>query len=149
MADTFSVNISDGPHQLIRVQLDDEVGYHLFHFEILFHDPIGSIRDIVHYHIEVHFVRFVSIGVKTLPHLHTVGVVKHLEDRQLTVLVSFILEDLLDSYRFASFSNGGLEHHTERSISNYFFGVIGQALLLLFSPFIGLLHFVFSNAKLL
>jgi hypothetical protein len=35
--------------------------------------------------------------------------VELLDDEQLTVLVSFILEDLFDGYLFTSFRNCGLE----------------------------------------
>ena len=94
----------------------------------LFHHSIGSIRNIVHYHVEIHLIWLVSIGVKALSHLHAVGVMKHLQDGQLSVFVSFVLEDFFDSNSLTSFGNCSLKHDPERSIANDFFSVIGHAL---------------------
>ena len=64
--------------------------------------------------------------------------VKHLKDSQLSVFVTLVLEDLLDSDGLTSFSDCGLEYDTERTITNDLFSVVSHALLLPFSFVFGL-----------
>ena len=56
--------------------------------------------------------------------------VKHLQNLQLSILVSLVLENFLDGNCLASFRNGSLEHDPERPISNNFLGIICETLLL-------------------
>lgn len=65
-----------------------------------------------------------------MPHLHTEGMMQHLEDLQLSVLVAFVLKHLLDGHDLASLCYLSLEHNSERAISNDLLGIIGQTLLL-------------------
>ena len=128
MANSLSVNIGNAPHQLVRIELDNQIWDLLFHLVKLFHDSISSVWDIVHDHVEIHFIGLVSVGIEALSHLNTVGVVKHLQDGQLSVLVSFVLEHFLDSNCFSGLGDGGLENHSKRAISYDFFSVICKAL---------------------
>ena len=77
MADTLSVNIGDRPHQLIRIELDYQIGNHLLHFEVLLHDAIGCIRDVVHYDVEVDLVGLVAVRIEGLSHFDAIWMVKH------------------------------------------------------------------------
>ena len=129
MADAFGVDVCDGAQQLVGVELDKQVGHHLLHLQILFHYAVRSVRDEVHDNIEVHFFWLISIRVKRLAHLNAVGVMEHFQDLKLSVLVSFVLEDLFDSNCLTGLSNSCLEDDSERAISNDFFSVVGEALL--------------------
>lgn len=100
----------------------------MFHFQVLFHYSVSCVRDVVHYHVQIHLVWLVAISIKALPHLHAIRMVKHLEDGELSVLVPLVLEDLLDGNGLASFGDGGLEDDSERSITDDFFCVVGHAL---------------------
>ena len=128
MANTFGVNVGNGPHELIGIELNNERWDHLLHFEVLLHYSVGRVRDVVHDHIQVNFVWLVSIRVEALTHLHTVGMVQHLQNRQLSIFISLVLENFFNCNCLAGFRNRGLEHHSERPITNNFFGVIGHAL---------------------
>ena len=46
VANSLSVNVGDGPHQLIRVKLDNKVWHLLLHFMELLHYSIGSVWDV-------------------------------------------------------------------------------------------------------
>jgi hypothetical protein len=52
-----------------------------------------------------------------------------LQDLKFTVLVSLILEDLLNSDALTGLGYGGLEHDTERAISNNLLSVVCDTLL--------------------
>ena len=101
----------------------------MFHFEILLHNAVGGIRDIVHNDVQVNLVWFVAVCIKRLPHFDAVWMVKHLQDLQFSVLVAFVLEDFLDGDCFTGFSDNGFEHDTERTISNNFLSVVSKTLL--------------------
>lgn len=77
MADTLGVNIGDRPHQLIRIELDYQIGNHLLHFEVLLHDAIGCIRNVVHYDVEVDLIGLVAICIEGLSHFDAIWMVKH------------------------------------------------------------------------
>ena len=128
VANSFGVNVGNGPHELIRIELNNERWDHLFHFEVLLHYSVGRVRDVVHDHIQVNLVWLVSIRVEALSHLHTVGMVQHLQNRQLSIFISLVLENFFNCNCLTGFRNRGLEHHSERPITNNFFGVIGHAL---------------------
>ena len=80
VANSFSMNISNRSHELIRVQFDDKVWNLLLHFEVLFHHSVGCIWDVVHDDVQIDLIGVVTIGIKALSHLHTVRMVEHLED---------------------------------------------------------------------
>ena len=128
VANSLSVDIGDGSHQLVRVQLDDEVWHLLLHFMELLHYSICRVWNIVHHYVQVHLIGLVSVRVEALPHFNAVRMMEHLQNGQLSILVSFVLKHFLNSYGLTSFGDSGLKDHTERSISNNFFSVIGHAL---------------------
>ena len=105
VADTHCMNICTRPHELVRVKLNQQRGYHLLHFEVVLHDFVKSIRNEVHDDVEVDLIRFVAVSVEELSHLNAVGVVQSLQNLELSVLVSLVLEYLLNCYHFPSFSN--------------------------------------------
>jgi hypothetical protein len=51
---------------------------------------------------------------------------EHLEDLQLTVLVAFILENLLNGDCLTCFSDCGFEDNSERAITDDLLCVIGE-----------------------
>lgn len=55
--------------------------------------------------------------------------VQHLEDLKLSVLISLVLEYFLDGHCLSRLSNGSLEDHTKRSISNDLLSIVGKTLL--------------------
>lgn len=123
------MNISDRAQQLIWIKFDQKVRNHLLHLQILLHHAVRSIRDVVHYNVEVDLFGFVTVSVEWLAHFNAVRVVKHLQYLQLSILVSLVLEHLLDGHGLSRFRDGGLENHAKRSISNDFLSVICETLL--------------------
>lgn len=113
VADALSVNVSNRPHKLIRVQLDYKIGDHLFHFEVLFHYSVCGIRNVVHHDVEVNLIWLVSICVEALSHFDAIRMMKHLKNRKLPILISLILEYFLDGNSLCSFCNGCLKYHTK------------------------------------
>ena len=113
VANSLSVDVGNGPHKLVGVQFNNKVWHLLLHFMELLHYSVSSIGDVVHHHVQVNLIRLVSVGVKALSHLHAVGVMQHLQDGQLSILVSFVLEHFLDCYGLTSFGNSSFEHHSE------------------------------------
>ena len=63
-----------------------------------------------------------------MSHLHTEGVVEHLEYLKFSVLVALVLKYFLDGYCFARLSYDCLEDHTERAIANDFLSVVSEVL---------------------
>ena len=129
VADALGVDVRNRAQELVGVELDQEVRDHLLHLQVLLHHAVGRIRNVVHHHVQIHFVWLVTVRVERLPHLDAVGVVQHLEDLQLSVFVSLILEDLFDRNRFASLCYDCLEDHSERTISDNFLRVVSKTLL--------------------
>lgn len=125
VTNSLGMNICNGSEQLVRVHLDNKIRNHLFNFEVLFHDSISSIRNVVHDDIEVHLILVFSISVKTLSHLYAVRVLQHLQNLKFSVFVSFVLENLLDCHCFSSFGNCSLEDDSKGSITNDFLSVVG------------------------
>ncbi len=129
MTNSFSMNVCNWSHQLIRVQFNNQIRNHLFHFQILFHHSICGIRNVVHYNIQINFIWFISISIEALSHFNTVRMVQHFQNREFSIFVSFILKYFFDSYCFSRFSNCCFENYSKRSISYYFFCIICHTLL--------------------
>ena len=55
--------------------------------------------------------------------------VEHLEDLKLSILVPFVLENLLDGHGFARLGNGSLKHHAEGTVADDFLSIVGETLL--------------------
>ncbi len=113
---------------MIRVQLDQKRRDHLFHFHILFHNSVESIRNKVHYDIKIYLLWLFSISVEKLAHFYTIRMVKDFQNFELTVLVSFILKNFFNSYSLPSFCDCRFKYDSKWAISNDLLGVIGQAL---------------------
>ena len=64
MADALGVNVCDRTQQLVGVQLDEQIWHHLFHFEILLHDAVSCVWNIVHDYIEIDFLWFIAVSVE-------------------------------------------------------------------------------------
>lgn len=129
MTNAFGMNIGNRTQQLIGVKLDQKIRNHLLHFQILLHYTIGRIWNVVHDDVQINFIWFVPVCVERLAHLNAVGVMQHFENCQLAVLVALVLENLFNGHSFACFSNNGLEHHTERTITDNLLRVVCEALL--------------------
>lgn len=113
---------------MVGVELDNERWNHLLHLKVLFHDSIGRVWDIIHDHVEVHLIWLVSVSIEALPHFHAVRVMQHLQDSQLPVFVSFVLENFLDGHSLTRFRNSCLKDNAKGSISDDFFSVVGHTL---------------------
>jgi hypothetical protein len=50
--------------------------------------------------------------------------VESFQDLKFTILIAFVLENLLDRYCFAGLRDGCLKHHTEGAIANDFLSVV-------------------------
>jgi len=109
----FSVDIGDRSHQLIGVNLYNQIWYFLLGLQVRLHDLVSCIWNVVHDDIEIHFIGFVTIRVETLSHFHTIWMVKHLQNCQLSIFVSLVLKHLLDGYFFSCFGDGGLENDSK------------------------------------
>ena len=124
------MDIRNRAQKLVRVELDEKIRHHLLHFEVLLHDAIGRVGDEVHDNVEVDLLGLVAVSVERLAHLDAVRVVQHLQDLQLTVLVSLVLEHLLDRHCFTCLRNCGLEDDSKGTIADDFLRIISEALLL-------------------
>ena len=113
VTNALGVNICNGSHQLVGIQLDNQVWDLLLHFEILFHYSIGSVGNEVHDYIKIDFLGLISIGVEALSHFDAVWVMEHLQNSKFTIFVSLVLEYLLDGNSLACFSNGSLKDDTK------------------------------------
>ena len=129
MADTFGVNVRNATEHLVWVKLNEQIWYHLFHLEVLFHYPITGVRYVVHYYIQIDLLGFVTVGVERLPHFDAVRVVKHFQNLQFSILVSLVLEHLLDGHSLTSLCDCRLEYYSEGPIPDNFLSVVGETLL--------------------
>ena len=100
----------------------------MLHLQVLLHHSVESVRDEIHHYVEVDFIRLLSISVEELAHLHTVGVMKGLEDLKLAILVALVLKDLLNSDCLSCLRDRSLEDDTERAVTNDLLSVVGEAL---------------------
>lgn len=124
VANSESMNVGNRPHQLVSIELDDQVRNHLLHFDVVLHDFVNRFGDEVHHHIQILLIRLVSVCVKILFHLNTEGVVEHFEDLELSVFVALVLEDLFDGHGLSGLCDHCFENHTERSVAYDLFCVI-------------------------
>ena len=131
VADALGVDVGDGAEELVGVELDEDGRHHLLHLEVLLHDAVDGLGDVVHDHVQVHFVRLLATCQEVLAHLDAVGVVQHFQNLQFSVLVALVLEHLLDGHGLARLSDRGLEHHAEGALTDDLLRVVGEALLLL------------------
>lgn len=113
MTNALGVNIGNRSHQLVGVQLHDEIRHLLLHFEVLFHYSVGSVGNEVHYYVEIDLLRLVSISIEALSHFDAVWMMEHLENCKLTIFIPLVLENLLDGNSLACFSNSSLEDYTK------------------------------------
>ena len=113
MADALGVYVGDRAEQLVGVELDQEVGHHLLHLEVLLHHAVRRVWYIVHDNVQIDFLRLVPISVERLPHFDTVRMVQHFQDLELSVFVPFVLEYLLDGHCLSCFRNSSFEDDSE------------------------------------
>ena len=73
MANSLGMDVGNGPHQLICVDLHNERRDHLFHLEVLFHYSVSRVGNIIHDNIQIDFIRLVTISIETLTHFNTIG----------------------------------------------------------------------------
>ena len=125
VTDALCMDVSDTTEQLVRVNLDKDVWDHLLHLQVLLHDSVDCIRNIVHDHIQIHLVWLVTICIERLPHFYVVRVVKHLQNGEFSVFVPLVLEHLLDGYCLTRLCDRGLEHHSKRAVPDNFLRVVG------------------------
>lgn len=124
VADADCVDVGDTPQQLVCVELNQERRNCLSHLEVLLHNSVYCLRNKVHHHVQIDLVRFLTRCVEGLSHLDAVRVFEHFQNLQLSVLVSLVLENLLDGNSFSCFCNCGFEDNSERSVANNFLGII-------------------------
>jgi len=129
VADALGVDVGNGSEQLVGVHFDEQVGNHLLHLQVLFHDAVRRVGNEIHHYVQVHLLGLVSVRVERLAHFHAVRVMQHLQNLQLTIFVALVLENLLDRDSFPGLGNRGLEHHAERSVSDNFLSVVSERLL--------------------
>jgi hypothetical protein len=113
VADTDGMDVGDTPQELVGIKLDQKGRHCLAHLQILLHHSVHGLWNIVHDHIQVHFVWLLPRCEERLPHLYTVRVAEHFQDLELSVFVSFVLEDLLDCDCFPCLRNGRFEDNSE------------------------------------
>lgn len=101
----------------------------MLHLQILFHYSVGSVRDVVHNDVQINFIRFVTIRVEGLTHLDTIGMVQHLQNLKLSVLVALVLKDFLDGHSLSGFRDSCFKYNSERTISDNLLCVVSEALL--------------------
>ena len=123
------MDICNSTKQLVRIEFDQKIRNHLLHLQVLLHDSIDCVRNIIHDYIQIHLVRFVTISVEGLPHFYAIRMMEHFKDCQLPILVSLVLEYFLDGNCFTRFCDGSLEHHAEGTIADNLLCVVGETLL--------------------
>lgn len=143
MADTESMNVSQGSEHLVSVEFDEELRDALLHLDIVSHHSVNSLRNVIHDYIEIDFVLLVSSGVKGMLHLDDVGVEQLFHDLQFSVLIPLVLIHLFDGHSLSSLGDSCLVDNTERTVTDYSLSVISQgglvALLVLFFLYFALL----------
>ena len=85
-----------------------------------------SLRHIVHDHIEVDLIRFISLCVECMLQSDHVRMIQFLHDLQLPILIPLVLINLLDGDLVIVFIDRGLENYTERAVANHTVGVVSE-----------------------
>ena len=62
MTDAQSVDVGERPEHLVRIKLDQELRHSLLHFDVVSHDSVDCLWDIVHDDIEVDFVLLLFVS---------------------------------------------------------------------------------------
>eukprot|EP00356_Strombidium_inclinatum_P011931 CAMPEP_0170496284 /NCGR_PEP_ID=MMETSP0208-20121228/20868_1 /TAXON_ID=197538 /ORGANISM="Strombidium inclinatum, Strain S3" /LENGTH=136 /DNA_ID=CAMNT_0010772783 /DNA_START=641 /DNA_END=1048 /DNA_ORIENTATION=+ len=122
MADAHRVDVGNGAQQLVGVQLDEDVGYVLLLLHIVLHYFVQGLGDVLHDHVQVHFVGGVAACVEEVLHLNTERVSQDLQDLQFAVLVPLVLVHLLDGHMFVLDFEVGFVHHPEGPVADYALG---------------------------
>ena len=123
-ANRFEINESS--EHFVSIQLHQHWRNHLLHLEIVLHNFVNGIRNVIHDYVEVHFTIAVSVGVEGLPHFDIVGLVELFEDLEFSVFVPRVLEDLLDGDWLSSFSHASLEHNPEGAVADDLLRIVCQ-----------------------
>ena len=126
VANTESVNVSEGPERLVSVQFDQDHWYLLLHLVVVLEDSEHSLRHVVHHNVQVDFIWLITLSIERMLERDHVGVIELLHDLQLSVLVSLVLVHLLDGYSLTVFIHGGLEDDSEGAIADNTVSVIGE-----------------------
>ena len=129
VTNTHLVDVSQRSEGLICIKFDEQVRHRLLHLVIVLQNPVYCLWHVVHYHIQIDLLGLVSICVERLPHFDAVRVVKHFQNLQFSVLVSLVLEHLLDGHGLTSLCDCRLEYYTEGPIPDNFLSVVGETLL--------------------
>lgn len=126
VADTQSVNVGKRSKHLVGIQFDEQLWNRLLHFDIVSHNSVHCLGNVIHDNIEVHFIRLVASRVKGMLHRDYVGMEQLFHYLKFSVLVALVLVDLLNSDALASLCNSCLVDDSKRSISNDSLSIIGQ-----------------------
>lgn len=73
VTDSQGMNVSQRPEHLVSIHLDEEGGHTLLHLDIVPHNSVDGLWDVIHDDIEVDFVSLVSACVKGMLHLNNIG----------------------------------------------------------------------------
>ena len=82
------------------------------------------LLNIVHDHIQIDFIFFIALCIKSMPQLDHIRVAQLLHDLQLSILISFVLVNFLYCNLLICLINNCLEHNTKRSIPDNTFSIV-------------------------
>jgi len=74
MADTEGVDVGKGSEHLVGIELDEELGNALLHLDVMSHNSVDSLWDVIHDNVEIDLILLVPCGVEGMFHLYDVGV---------------------------------------------------------------------------
>jgi hypothetical protein len=99
MTNSDSINIGKTPEHLIRVQLNQLWRNLLFLLIVLLDERVECLGDVVHDQVEIDLLLVFALGEILVAQFHAVRMVDVLDYLVLPVLVTFVLEHLLDRHR--------------------------------------------------
>ena len=126
MANTKSMNISESFKRLVSIQSNIVDRNLFFHFIVMFENSENSLRNIIHYNIQINLIFFVTLGIKRMLKCNYVWVKKFFHYLELSVFVSFILINFFDCNLLTVFINSCLEYYTKWTISYYSLCVVSE-----------------------
>lgn len=124
VANTQRMDISQGPEHLVGIHLYQKDGNALLHFDIVPHNSINGLWDVIHDYIEVYLIGLISTCVEGMLHLDNIGMEQFLHNLKFSVFISFILVDLLNGDDFTGLRNSCLVNDSKGSVSNNSFSII-------------------------
>jgi len=124
VADAYSVDVRNRSEHLLCIELHEDVWKALPSLNILSIQRVYGFWDVLHHHMQIYLISVLSLREIRVLQLKNIRMIQFFEDLQLSVLVSLILQYLLNGNDLSSFSNFSLVYHSKGPTTDHLFSLL-------------------------